>query len=123
MSSVPGQVPGRDHCFSIGPVSCELDPEHGVISRVREGGEELAGPPTHVLAIGGHDPVVLVALDLDRPERLVRPAPPQLALAGRPQVAHPVGLAAARDEVPSALELERGDGRPDRAARCAGRER
>jgi hypothetical protein len=51
-----------------------LDPEHRVVSRVWERCEELARPPTHVLAIGGHDSVVLVATDLDRSERLVRPA-------------------------------------------------
>jgi hypothetical protein len=81
-----------------------------MIGRVWEGGEELAGPPTHAFAISGHDPVVLVALNFDRAERLVRPAPPQLALAGGPQVAHPVGLATARDEVTSVFELERGEG-------------
>ena len=103
---------GRFACRSDGTAFGSVDPEHRVVGRVRKGGEELARSPSHVLAIGGHHPVVLVATDLDRPEGLVRPAPPQLALAGRPQVAHPVGLAAARDEVASALELERGDRRP-----------
>ena len=81
-----------------------------MVSGVGEGSEELAGPPTHALAIGGHDQVVLVALDLDGAEGLVRQAPPQLALAGCPQVAHPVGLATARDEVAGVPDLGGGTG-------------
>lgn len=53
-----------------------------MIASVGEGGEELTDPPTHVLAIGGHDAVVLVAQDLDRAEGFVPPPALQLALAG-----------------------------------------
>jgi len=81
-----------------------------VVSRVRKGAEELPRPPAHVLAIGGHHPVVLLAANLDRPERLVRPTLPELALAGRPQVAHPVGVATAGDEVASAPNSSVGTG-------------
>ena len=100
-----------------------LDPEDRVIGRVGECGEELVCAPTPLLAIGRHHAIVLVTVHLDRMDGLVRPAAQQLALAGAPQVADPVGVAPSGNEVPGAAERERRDRRPDPGARCDGRAR
>jgi hypothetical protein len=86
------------------------------IRRVWERGEEAPCTPTHVFAIGDHDPIVLIAVHLDRAEGLPAVAFAKLALTGGPQVPDPVGLSAARDEVSSGLVLERRYGRADRPA-------
>src|SRR5512132_3725807 len=87
-----------------------------MVGRVGERREQPPGAPAHALAVGGHHPVVLLAVHLDPTERLPDAAPSQLPLAGGPQVAGPLGLAAAPDQVAGLPVGEWRDGGADRAA-------
>lgn len=50
-----------------------------MVAGIREGGEELPGPPAHPLPVRDHDSVTLASGHLDRPERLAVSAAPELA--------------------------------------------
>ena len=81
-----------------------------MVGRIGERREEPPGAPTHALAVGGHDPVVLLAVHLDPTERFPAAAASQLPPTGGPQVPHPVSLATPRDKVAGPLVDQGGRG-------------
>src|SRR3954454_9702965 len=110
--------------------SGERDPEDGVprgllaqllVRRIGPDAlEERAHLPGPLLQVGAHQRGLLLVRKLQRRERLGPAALHEPPLAARPQGAHPVGLAARRDEVQVAGGLERGHRGPaPLAARAA----
>jgi len=87
-----------------------------VVWQIRQRREVALGPTPHVVAIRGHDSIALGALKLNCAEVLVGPAHPKLTLAGSAQVAHPLGLATAPNEITSTLVVKRGERSRDREA-------
>src|SRR5512132_3304275 len=87
-----------------------------MVGRVGERREQAPSTPAHALAVGGHHPVVLLAVHLDSTERFPAAAASQLPPTGGPQVPHPVSLATPRDKVAGPLVDQGGDGGADRAA-------
>src|SRR5205807_2111307 len=61
---------------------------------------DLELPP---LQIGAEEWRLLLVFKLGRGERLAAATDPQAALPARPQVPHPLGVTAGRDQVPLAL--------------------
>ena len=83
-----------------------FDSEDGVLGQVREGFEIALESSTHVVAVGGHDPIAIGTLNLNGTELLVSPLCTKLTLTSSPKVAHPLGLATAANEVSSPLEVK-----------------
>lgn len=79
-----------------------------MLGQVRERSEVALEARPHVVAVRSDDPIMLCSPNLDGTEVLVSPSSTKLALTGSPKVAHPVGLPAAANEVPLALEIKGG---------------
>jgi hypothetical protein len=62
-----------------------------------------------VVAIRCHDSIALCALKLNCAEVLVGSARPKLTLAGSAQVAHPLSLATASNEIPISVVVKGGE--------------
>ena len=83
-----------------------VDPEDRVGGRIRQGLELAADLMPPALQVRLDQARLLLAGNLDRPEGLDPRAASEFARADGPEVPDPIRLAARRDKVPSAIELE-----------------
>jgi hypothetical protein len=90
-------------------------PKHWMIGGIGKRREKRTRPPAHALAIGGYDPVALVAVELHRAEGLSAAAPSKLARpAARRFLTQSVSPLPPTKASP--FEGERGHRRADQAA-------